>query len=273
MTQPQNPNLPNRNPGQKSNDVIEIDLREVFGALWSHLGSIIIAGLLCAIIALAGTMFLVHPTYRAGFTSYVNNKNGTENTTTMQNSDVTASQSLTYTYAAIMKSRSVVEDALESAELTGKYTYADVSGAISTSTETNTQLLNLYVTLEDAEDAYQLASAIADIAPDYVSDIVEGSSMKIVVEPNLPISPYSPNTKKNTAVGFAVGAVLMILWVLFRMITDNRIKGEAQLEEKFGIPVIGSIPNVDEARKGKSGYAYGKKSGQKRSRKIAGGEN
>lgn len=229
--------------------------------LIKHLPLILAAVILGGAVAFAVTALLIKPTYRSGFTAFVNNRNGQEDAQSIQSGDVAAGQSLTRTYAAIMESRPVVEDALEKSGLAGQtgYDYESVSGAISTDVESDAQLVNLYVTLTEAEAAYKLADALSKVAPDYISDIVEGTSMKIVSNAVLPRNQYSPHPAKNTVIGALIGALLVMVIVVIRDLTDTRIKSEQDLVDRFGIPVIGTIPNYEQASSSRKKYGkYGK---------------
>lgn len=241
-------------------DEDEIDISEIFRVLVQHIGQMIAVALLGAVVTLAGTIFLIKPTYRSGFTAFVNNRNGQEQTQSVQSGDVAASQSLTKTYAAIMESRPVIEDALKESGLADNedYEYGNIKEAITTDVESDAQLVSLYVTLRDPEAAYKLADAISNVAPSYISDIVEGTSMKIVSDAILPTGQYSPHPMKNAAIGAVIGALLVIILVIVRSLTDTRIKNEQDLQERFGIPVIGTIPNYEDATNGKKKYGkYG----------------
>ena len=253
----------NENPAVKNQDEIEIDLLELLRAIWSNIGLVIISALLLGIIALAVTIFFIKPTYRANLTAFVNNRTSEQTMETIGSGDVTAARSLTYTYAAIIKSRPVIEDSLSRASLQSRYSYDSIKNSITTSIEDNTQLDNVYVTLKSPEDAYMVAKAISEVAPAYVSNIVEGSSMKIVTNPVLPTTQYSPNPRKNMMIGILLGIVLMAAYIVIRELLDNRVKSEQELEEKFGLPIVGSIPNFKAASSGKNyGYSsYYKKGG------------
>lgn len=249
----------------QDNEEVEIDLGRIFRALWKNFLFIILATVLCGLIALLVSVFVIHPTYRTGFTAYVNNHSQTDSTSSLTSGDTTAAQSLTYTYASIMSSRSVVMDAAKTAGLDSSYTYDSLKECISTEVETDTQLVNLYVTMESADDAYNLAQAIEETAPDYITDIVDGTSMKIVSEAVYPDKKYSPSYSKNTIIGCVLGALLMIIIITVRELTDNRVKSSDQLEEMFGISVIGEIPDFKMASEGKYGYVYyGSKKGSKK---------
>ena len=235
---------------------LEIDLGELLQTVWENIGKILIATLIGGIIALAYTMFLVTPTYRSTFTAFVNNRAEQGGQEAVASGDVTAARGLTYTYASIMKSRPILEDALNRTGLTEKYTYSALRSAVSTSIEENTQLVNYNVQLESPEDAYQIAKAISEAAPYYMAEIVEGSSMKIVANPVLPTSWATPNVKRNLLLGLVIGALAMLAFVVIRDLLDTRIKSEQELEQRFGVPVVGTIPNFEAAAHGDGSRYY-----------------
>ncbi|MCY1673798.1 polysaccharide biosynthesis tyrosine autokinase [Pseudarthrobacter sp. SL88] len=67
----------------------------------------------------------------------------------------------------------------------------------------------------------------------------------------LPTSPTSPNTKLNLALGALVGLALGVAYAVIRRHLDRRIRAAAEIEQVFGIPVIGTLP-LDHRLDGKS---------------------
>ena len=255
---PGNADMTYDRPTGNGSSAKEIDLMEVGRTVWKKKGFVLFLTLLGAILAFAVTTLAIRPTYRSSFTAYVNNHSTTSDADiqTLNNGDTAASQFLAQTYAVIMKSRPLVEDALKKSGL--DYTYEEVEDSISAGVQTNTQLLTLNITMRNAKEAKGLADAIASVAPSYIADIVEGSSMKIVSSPILADKPYSPSIPKNTAIGAIIGFLLAVVIVVIRHLSDDRIKSVEELEAKFGFSVIGTIPNFDEAanNKGKKNYGY-----------------
>lgn len=245
----------NRSTGG-NNSANEVDLAEIAGAVWKKKGLVILSAILGACLALFITMVAIKPTYRSSLTAYINNHstNSENNIDSLNSGDTAASQSLAQTYAVIMASRPVVEDALKQSGLT--YQYEDVADCISTSIQANTQLVTLNVTMQDAKEAKALADAITDIAPGYISRIVEGSSMKIVSSPVLATSRYSPSYSRNAAIGTLLGLLLAIAIAVIQDMTDDRIRSAEGLERKFGISIIGTIPDFAGTGRRKDRYGY-----------------
>jgi succinoglycan biosynthesis transport protein ExoP len=239
---------------QSSDRVKEIDLLDIGRAIWSKFWFVILLTLIGAALAFGITNFLIHPTYRSSFTVYVNNhsSNSENQVNSLNSGDTAASQTLAQTYASILKSRPVVEDAMD--RISMNTAYDDIVDDITTEVDTDSQLVTLDVTMESAKEARNLARAIARVSPKYIANIVEGSSMKIVSSPILADKPYAPSIPKNTAIGAIIGFLLAVVIVVIRHLSDDRIKSVEELKAKFGFSVIGTIPNFDEAanNKGKS---------------------
>lgn len=234
-----------------------IDLSRLLRALWRGAWMIILAALLLGAAAFFGTKLLITPTYRASFTAYVNNRTNTESATSVTSADLSASRSLVQTYAAILTSRTVLEEAAKEAGTS--YSYDDMSEMVSTTVISDTEIITVYVVSADPVEARDLAQAIVNTAPVRVSDIVEGSSMQVVDAPVIPTERYAPSYQKNTAIGVVLGAFLMGALLVLRELMDDHIKDEESLEERFGLAVLGTIPNMLEATKKNDNYAYVKK--------------
>ena len=58
----------------------------------------------------------------------------------------------------------------------------------------------------------------------------------------LPSSPTSPNLKLNLALGGLVGLALGVAYAVIRRHLDRRIRKAAEIEQLFGVPVIGTLP-------------------------------
>ena len=244
-------------PKQK-NENTEIDLIELAKALWKRAGWILLAGVICGALAFAATHLLITPQYQSSFTAYVNNRSGQDNgNNTVTSADLSASQSLVKTYSAIITSRSVLESAATQAGVGSNY--KQLSQMVSTQSVDDTELICVSVTMPDAQQAVALAGAISEVAGEYITKIVEGSSMQIVDQPVIPTTICSPNYTKNLTLGVMLGIVLACGVIVLRELLDDRVKDSGTLETRFGIPVIGSIPNMEAAEKIGDSYAYSKK--------------
>ncbi len=246
----------------KKDAIEEIDLIPLLKAVVSRWWLIVIFAVAFGVASYFVTDTFITPTYKSGFTAYVNNYSGTTSGGTettnggkkLTTSDITASQSLVKTYSKIILSRSVLSEA--AAKINLNYTSAQLSKMVSTATEDDTEVIGVYVTAEDPKVAAQLANAISEVAPKMISQIIEGSSMQIIDEPLVPTSINSPSYSRNTAIGALLGAVVAAAIIVVKELLDDHVKNEDDLEEKFSIPVVGVIPDINSAIKQSTKYAY-----------------
>ncbi|MCD8189158.1 MAG: Wzz/FepE/Etk N-terminal domain-containing protein [Clostridiales bacterium] len=231
-------------------DVVQIDLLALIRACWKQIWLIILAALLCGSGAYLATRYLVTPTYRTYFSAYMNNSIETGASTTITSSDLTASQSLADTAAGIIESTTVLEQAAEIAGL-GE----EDSASVSTSVDSESGIITVYVVATNPQMAASYASAIAEVSAEETARIVEGSSMQIIDAPKVPTTIYSPSYTKNTLMGLLAGAFLVCAVVVLLELLNDRIQDQSELEERYGISVLGAIPDWSSMGKGAE-YSY-----------------
>ena len=215
---------------------------------WIILSTLVFAG-----IVFVATYFLVTPLYRASATLYVNNSAGSKDSASISNADLTASAKLVDTYAAIIKSNAIIDKVVS--ELGEDVTSEYIKNHLSAKSVNNTEVFTVSVTHDNPKTAVKIVNLIAEIAPSQISEIVEGSSTKIIDYPKMPTGIDSPSYKKNILLGGMFGFILACAIIIIRSLMDNTIKSAADLEY-WGLPVLGVIPDFATAHKGAS-YGYG----------------
>lgn len=235
-------------------DVDLIALLRLFG---KYLWLIVFLGVVLGVGSLAYTYFFVTPQYSASTTIYVNNSIMTDTVTTISASDLSASAQLATTYKAVIKSDRVLDQVIEKEKL--DMTASQLAEKVSAVSVDNTEILKISVTDSDPKRAARIANTIAAVAPDEITDIIDGSSVKIVDQAKIPTVRSSPNYRKNTFLGALLGVLIGIVFVVVRQVTDVTVHGEDDLEDdldEFDIPLIGVIPDFASATRIKN-YGYG----------------
>lgn len=232
----------------------EIDIIPILKELLKKLWLIILVGLILSGAVFVGTKVLIKPTYRSGFTAYVNNKQSKENTDFLSSSDVTASKQLVLTYQKILTSNTILTAAAKSMELDASYN--TLQKLVSTEVKDETEIISVFVVDTDPQFAYDYAQAISTTAPQYMAQIVEGSSMKIIDYPEFSDKRYKPSYSSFALIGFLIGALIVIVFVIIRYFTDDTVKSESDIESSFSIPILGVIPDVSKASNNHSDYYY-----------------
>lgn len=233
---------------------LEINIVPLFKELLKKLWLIVLVGLIVGGSVFVGAKIFIKPLYRSGFTAYVNNKQGEQNNDLLTSSDVNASKQIVQTYQKILTSNTILTAA---AELMGNdASYSVLKKRVSTEIQDETEIISVYVVDTDPQFAYDYALAISKTAPQYMSQIVEGSSMKIIDFPEYSDTRYKPAYYKYGLIGFLIGAVLVIIFICIRFFMDDTVKNENDIESRYAIPILGVIPNVEKASSAKSDYYY-----------------
>ena len=153
---------------------------------------------------------------------------------------------LVATYVNIVESDMVLEKVIEETGI--MLTSAQVRSMLSAEPVGETEMFVVRITSPDPQMSADLVNAIAEVAPARISAVIEGSSAKVIDYARVPKSRSFPNYTTNTIVGALVGAVAAIAVILLQARLDNRIKKEEDLTNLFNIPVLGRIPDLDDAQ-------------------------
>lgn len=240
----------------KQNEEVTIDLWRLAKAVWRRAWLIVIVVIVFGILSYAASAMFITPTYRSSFTAYVNNRKITAAGGSTTSSDLNASISLAKLYSEIITSRSVLTESAQSCGM--QISYDRLSQMVKTETSTTSALITVYVETTDPVQATELAAAIAYIAPNYMSNVVEGSDMKIVDNPVQPENKFSPNNGKNAVLGALIAMVLAVGIIVVIELVDDKVKSASDLENRYQMVVIGNIPDLEEAMKNRDKYAYAK---------------
>lgn len=234
--------------------VYEIDLLRLLKVLWKNLIVIIIAAVLLAGIGFSYARFIIVPKYQASALMYVNNKSISLGSTSVSFStgELSAAKSLVDTYSVILKTRKTLNTVIRNTGV--NYTYDQLSKMVSASSVNNTEIFAITVTSTDPNEAEMLANTLADLLPEKISDIVEGSNVTIVDRAVVPTKRVSPSYTRYTAIGFVLGLVLSAAAVILLDLFDDIIRSDDYLLQNFDLPVLGTIPDLSAQSVEKSGY-------------------
>ena len=222
----------------------EIDLVRLWNAIWKRAWLIFVCAALCAALFLAVTVLFIAPKYSASAKFYVNNSAVSigETSLNLSSGDLSASKSLVDTYIVILKSRTCLNDVIDYADL--DYNAAQLSSMISASAIGDTAVFEVVVTGTNPEETEVIANAIAHILPNKISNIVEGTSAKIVDYAITPNAPTSPNKTTNFILGFLMGAALSVGVIVLIELFDNTIRSEDDIAENCNYPILAAVPDM-----------------------------
>ena len=161
---------------------------------------------------------------------------------------INTAQKLVNTYTVIVQSDTVLEKVIAAVPL--DCTTAQLRKALSVSSVNNTEVMMVKVTTDDAQLSSEIANKIAEIAPESIIQITKAGYVELVDSAKPATSPSSPNTKMNCILGFLLGLIASVLFVVIQEMLDTRVKGEEDLKKYYNVPVLGEIPNFESQFKG-----------------------
>ena len=233
----------------KQNGEMEIDLLQLFRALWRNALVIILVAIIFGGIAFGGTFMFISPKYEASAMMYVNNSSVTLGNTSVSitSGELSAAQTLVSTYIVILKSRTTLDEVIQESGV--PYTVEQLSKMVNASAVSGTGIFKVTVQSSSPTEAELLANTIARVLPDRISDIVDGSSVRVVDYAIVPAHRSSPSYTKNTAIGVLAGVVLVAGIICLREILtsgeDVIVHSSDDLAELFpDIPVLAVVPDM-----------------------------
>lgn len=239
---------------KNKNGEIEIDLLQLFRALWRNALVLILVALILGGAAFAGTYMFISPKYEATAKLYVNNSTVSigSASVSISSGELTAAQTLVKTYIEILKSRTTLNEVIDESGVS--YSVETLSKMIHASEIAGTGIFGVTVESESPTEAELIANTIAKVLPDRIADIVEGSSVRIVDYAIVPAHRSSPDYMKNTAIGALAGFVLVAGIICLREILNAQediiINSSDELTELYpDIPVLAVIPDMRAASK------------------------
>ena len=233
----------------------EIDLLKLLQALWRKAWIIVASTLVGGVVFLIFTIFFITPQYDSSAMLYVNNGiNVGSAKLSITSQDLFASNSLVETFSVILKSRNTLNAVIEDGQI--PYTYEELVTKVSGAAEGDTPVFKITVTDKDPDMAARIANDIVEVIVDRISDIVEGSSVKVVDYAIPARRATSPSYLKNTAIGMLIGFVISCGIIILRSLMDTTIREEEFLLENYKeIPVLATIPDLSQQSSG--GYYSG----------------
>ncbi len=241
----------------KNEEVIEIDLLRLLQALWCRVWILIFAMVLGGTLTFAGTALFITPTYEASVLMYVNSSDisvgGAK--VSISQGELSAAQSLIDTYSVILETRTTLNDVIEASGV--GYTYEELTEMISAEAVNGTEVFRVTVESTSPGEATNIANTIAQVLPEKIASIVEGSSARIVDMAVEPTEKASPSYMVNLAVGILLGFVIAAGIIIVMELMDDKIRESDYLTQTYDLPVLAVIPDLLNTQS--DAYAYYKK--------------
>ena len=235
----------------------ELDIIEILYALKKKLKYIIATVIIFAVAGLIYSKFLVTPMYRAS-TTFVLSKS-TDNTTNTQingnidseaitQNDVTLNSKLVSTYSEIIKSKTIAKEVINTLGL--NMSVDEFISNVTATSKDDTELIEITVSNEDSKLSADIANSLAEVFREKVNQIYKIDNLSIIDIAEPSSLPYNIGTVKNIVIFAMVGLILSCGVVFLIVYFDDTVKDEKDIEALVNIPVIASIPKLEDNEEG-----------------------
>ena len=216
----------------------EINLKELGTYFLSHIT--IILGVM-AVIFIVGCIYSVaiKKTMYHGTTSIVLVSQNTEIT----NSDIQVNRNLVETYTQIIKSRKILSEVISGLGLS--YSEETLASRVSVSAITDTDIIKISVSDRSNQLAAQIANKIAEVFMADIKTRYNLQNVSVLDEAIAESSPYNVNIIKEIVLYLMIGIIVGCVIVFIMYYFDTSIKSSTEIEEKFGLVVLGNVPYVE----------------------------
>ncbi|HEX3039555.1 MAG TPA: Wzz/FepE/Etk N-terminal domain-containing protein [Caproiciproducens sp.] len=219
---------------------MDISVKDFFKLLVKNLIFILI----CAVVGLACAFsifkFLVKPTYISSVKLYVYAKDTTSNTQYNNLNDLNYAQKVVNTYIEMLRTDSFYKSVKDSSKV--DYSIDELKKMIQFTILNDTEVFQVSVSSHNPEEAKEIADTITELAPKTISSIKESALLKVVDSASFPTNASSPNVSLNSIIGFLLGVIASMIYIVLKEMLDVRIKQEDDLTARYNIPILGTIP-------------------------------
>ena len=231
-----------------------------------HIWAIILAAAIFAGATFGYCKLFITPTYSAKASILVTNGAVTtsyeETTDKVSGSDIQASLILANTIVDILRTDNVYKK-LEM-NLGEGYNFRALKGHTSVSRRNeDTLFIDITFSSTDGKEAMRIVNKFAEVACEYIPEYIP-SARANVASTSTSAGQTAPRTMMTTGVAGVLGAVLAYVVVFIFDSLNRSIKGEEDFTNNFDVPLLGSVPDFENAERsgyrksrGKGGYGYG----------------
>ena len=212
-------------------------LLELLHLLRKHLRLVVLLPVLCAVAMGAYSYLFMGNTYTASTSMYVLARNQDASSNTSLSTDLSASQMISNDVSTLLTSDRALAQTAEDLALPDLEDYD-----VSVTSETTSRVIGLSVTGPDPQTAADVANRLVANVSGIAQEVMSIESVNPIDQARAPEAPSGPNRPLYVAVVLMAGLFLAVAIVVVEDMLNTKVRGEEEVEELLGIPVIGRIP-------------------------------
>lgn len=220
----------------RSTDDEEIDLLEIFYVLKKKIWLILLSGVLFAAVFGTYNHFFVTQLYSSTATIFI-----IDNSSMISLSDLQLSSALNGDYQLIITGREVANKVIENLGL--DMNYRQLQSLITVTNPTDTHAIKITATTDTPDAAVVIANEVTNVSIQQIKnilDVKEPSTMEMGAAEAVQV--VDKGFTKYIALGFLLGALLVIGIYVIKIIFDTTVKDEDDVEKYFALPTLSAVP-------------------------------
>lgn len=219
----------------------ELELSELWQIVSKRWKMIFQITLLAALICAAVSLFIVKPKYVASTTLMVMKPVESEQ---ILYQDIQVNRQLADTYQVVVHSRRVLDKVIQNLNL--PYGPVEMKEKVKVASVQNTEVITIDVTDTDPRLAALISNQVAQTFMQEITEIMNIENVSLIDEAAVPDKPVSPRVGLNIAMALVIGVMIAVGLAILQHYLDQTIKKEEELQELFGLTVLGTIPLMEE---------------------------
>lgn len=218
-----------------------MELKEYFNIIKKRLLLIVVFTLLSSFTAAVVSYFVVKPVYKADISVMIRKNNNQAQT---NYNDLMMYTKMVKSYGEFAKTRTVAEDVVSKLNL--DMSVDTLKSMVSVAPKGDTEFITITVKSKDAEQAMNISNQLAKSLKELSITVMGEDNVKLLDMAELPSKPDSPKPLLNIAIAFFMGLMVSIGVVFLMEYLDNTVKTQEDVEKLIGVPVIGTIPLIED---------------------------
>ena len=212
-------------------------LLELLHLLRKHLRLVVLLPVACALVMGVYSYLFMSNTYTASTSMYVLALNQDATASTSLSTDLSASQMISNDVSTLLTSDRALAETAEDLALEDLDDYD-----VTVTSETTSRVIGLTVTGPDPQTAADVANHLVANVSGIAQEVMSIESVNPIDQATAPEAPSGPNRPLYVAVALMAGLFLAVAIVVVEDMLNTKVRGQEEVGELLGIPVIGRIP-------------------------------
>ena len=224
-----------------------IRIEDIIYALKKRWKMILSVTIVFTLIAGAVSFFVIKPKYEAKVKVFIGKEETAGEDSAYNGNDIAMYQKLMKTYAEIIKTKDSTKLALKKiGQDDSQKNVNRILGGLTVSPSADTQIMEVKYTTINKTEILPVLNSITNVFIDKSEELITNGNVQIIEKAEAPENPVSPNKALNVIIGFMLGLMVAIGLAFLLEYLDNTVRTKDELEKLLDLPVVGTIPTIDE---------------------------